>query len=108
MRPIHFPQQNVILAKDQPEYAALPAFRGLIPYHQLPGGHNVEEVIAAYRLTEHELETICKSKVVWVRQTVAVRGSLQPQLIQVENPFVFANGTIWDGKGMAEENWKKT
>lgn len=106
MRPIYFPQQNSMLGKDQPEYAVLPAFRGAIPYHPTPG-FNTEEVITCYRLTDEDLEKLCKSKVIWLRQVVALRGPLQPQLLQVDNPFVFENGTEWDGKGDKQENWKK-
>ena len=106
MRPIYFPQQNALLGRNQPEYAVLPAFRGNIPYHPVPG-KDVEEVISCYKLTDQELEMLCKTKVMWVRQTVAVRGPLQPQLVQVESPFVFENGNEWDGKGLEESNWKK-
>ena len=106
MRPIYFPQQNSLLGKDQPDYAVLPAFRGSIPYHPVPG-LNTEEVITCYRLTESELEKICKTKVMWMRQVVAVRGPLQPQLLQADSPFVFEDGSEWDGKGKEAENWKK-
>ena len=105
MRPIHFPQQQCILGRDQVEVSALPAFRGAIPYRQY--AHDTEEIISCYRLTDLELEALCKNRVLWVRQIVAVRGPMQPQMIQVENPFLTANGTMWDGKGLAEENWKK-
>ena len=106
MRPIYFPQQNTILGKDQVEVAALPAFRGEIPYHPTPG-RNTERVISCYRLTEKELEDICRNGVIWLQQVVAVGGPLQPQVLSVENPFDFEDGTVWDGKGRAKENWKK-
>jgi hypothetical protein len=106
MHPVHFPQQNTLLAKDQVEYTALPAFRGSIPHHPVPGRHT-EEVISCYRLTDAELEQLCKQRIIWLRQVVAIDGYLQPQLIQVESPFIFENGTEWDGKGNEKENYKK-
>jgi len=106
MRPIHFPQQNVIMGKDQPQYAVLPAFRGEIPYHPTPG-RNTERVISCYRLTDQELEALCKNRVIWLQQVVSVGGTLQPQILQVENPFRFEDGSEWDGKGREAENWKK-
>ena len=106
MRPIHFPQQNALLAKDQVEYNVLPVFRGAIPHH--PTQQGTERVISCYRLTEAELEQLCSSKVIWVQQLVGVdRGLLQPQMISVESPFVFETGNEWDGKGNEPENWRK-
>lgn len=45
MKPIEFPEQNVVFAKDQPEYKPLPAFRN-------EGG--MGEVISCWKLSFRE------------------------------------------------------
>lgn len=104
MRPVYFPQQNTILGRDQTEVNALPAFRGEIPYH--PTWGNTERVISCYRLTDKDLEDLCRNKILWVQQILGKGVPLQPQLPMIESPFLFANGKTWDGKGNTEENYK--
>ena len=105
MRPIYFPQSNCIMGHDQTEYNALPAFRGTVPNHPTPG--NTERVIACYRLSDADLKQLCAQRVIWLEQLVAPRMPMQPQFIGLENPFEFENGTMWDGKGTAPDNWVK-
>lgn len=45
MKPIEFPEQNVVFAKDQPEYLPLPAFRN-------SGG--MGEVVSCWKLSWSE------------------------------------------------------
>ena len=51
MKPIKFKGQNVIFAKDQPEYIPLPALK-------MPDG----EIITCWELSDEELEKITKNK----------------------------------------------
>ena len=106
MRPIHFSQQNCIMGHDQLAYAALPAFRGSIPNHPTPG-RDTEVVISCYRLTDSDLERLCRDRVVWMSQVVTRGGPLQPQMLSIEDPFVFEDGSTWDGRGTKKENWKQ-
>jgi hypothetical protein len=75
MTPIAFPEQNVIFAKDQPEYQPLPAYRS-------PEG----EVISCWKLSWRECLHLLFTRRLWFRQ-YTFNMMLQPQLPQVESPF---------------------
>lgn len=75
MKPVEFPQQTVVWAKDQPEYLPLPAFT------------NETETISCWRLTWRERFTVLWNGILWLRQSNFGRP-LQPQLITIESPFV--------------------
>lgn len=57
MKPIEFPEQNVVFAKDQPEYQPLPAFR-----NDSPQG----EVITCWQLSFSERLRILFTGKLWV------------------------------------------
>lgn len=57
MKPIEFPEQNVVFAKDQPEYQPLPAFRN-------SGG--MGEVISCWQLTPRERLRMLFTGKLWV------------------------------------------
>jgi hypothetical protein len=59
MTPIEFKGQNVIFAKDQPEYQPLPAL-------VIEG--NEGEVISCWQLTDEELERLNKTKCIYLSQ----------------------------------------
>ncbi len=87
MKAVTFPQQNMMMAKDQPEFKALPVFRGIIPGSEVTKAYpNTEEVVTCYELTEEELLVVRATGKIWIRQLVG-RGLMQPQLPQVESPF---------------------
>jgi hypothetical protein len=77
VRPVEFPQQNTIFAKDQPEYLPLPA-------------HVVKEpegrVITCWELTSEECAEIFVTGRIWISQ-MTFGGQLQPQLPSVASPF---------------------
>lgn len=75
MKPIEFPEQNVVFAKDQPEYIPLPAHR------------TVEgEVITCWALTWRERFALLFTGRLW--WSVLTFGSpLQPQCPRVNRPF---------------------
>lgn len=79
MRPIEFPEQNCVYAKDQPEYQPLPA-------HKTDDGM----VVSCWALTWRErLQVLFSGKVWWSVLTFNQR--LQPQMPTVANPFCFVN-----------------
>lgn len=57
MKPIEFPEQNIVFAKDQPEYLPLPAFR-----NDSPEG----EVISCWQLSFSERLRILFTGKLWV------------------------------------------
>lgn len=77
MKPIEFPQQNAVLAKDQPEYQPLPVC-------QVPDAHGT--VISCWQLTWRERWQLLWSGRLWLSQ-LTFRQLLQPQLPSVQSPF---------------------
>jgi hypothetical protein len=75
MKPIEFPEQNVVFAKNQPEYLPLPA-------HVTPEG----EVITCWQFSWRERFRILFAGVIWWRQ-LTFHSPLQPQSPTVESPF---------------------
>ena len=75
MYPIEFPEQNLVLAEDQPEYLALPA-------HRTDDG----EVISCWSLSWRERFRVLWTGRLWLRQ-LTFGELLQPQLPEVESPF---------------------
>lgn len=75
MKSIEFPEQNVVYAKDQPEYEPLPAFR------------NDTESISLWEPTPEEREAIANGANIWVRQ-MNFSKPLQPIHVSTDVPFV--------------------
>ncbi len=78
MKPVEFEQQNIVIAKDQPEYLPLPA-------------HVVDEperrVISCWQLTFWERVRLLFTGRIWFTQ-MTFGHPLQPQLPQVRSPFM--------------------
>jgi len=72
MRPIEFKGQNVIFAKDQPEYQPLPALR-------MPDG----EVYTCWEFTDEEIEAVIRTRCIYFKQ-LTFNQPLQPILPLVE------------------------
>ena len=75
MKPIEFSQQNMVFAKDQPEYLPLPAYRS-------PDG----VVITCWMLSWRERVKAFLSGCVWVRQ-LTFNAAIQPQRLDIDSPF---------------------
>jgi hypothetical protein len=74
MKCIEFAEQNIVIAKDQPEYLQMPAF--------VWGDH----VICLWKLTWRERLHILFHGRIW--HTIRnFRKPLQPQKLQIEYPF---------------------
>jgi hypothetical protein len=86
MKPVEFPQQNQVWARDQAEYLPLPAYV------------NTQESISCWRLTWRERLTLLLTGRLWLRQ-YNFSGPLQPQLPQVESPFKPAPMVLHDSLG---------
>lgn len=77
MKLIEFPEQTVVIAKDQPEYLPLPAHR----FKDDPQGR----IAFCWKLTWRERLSVLFHGVVW-HQVLTFHQSLQPQLMTVEKP----------------------
>lgn len=75
MKPIEFEGQNVIYAKDQPEYNPLPAHRG-------PDG----TVTSCWEFNDEDIEHIIKHRKIFISQ-MTFNKALQP--INVFNEAIF-------------------
>ena len=76
MKPIEFPEQNVVFAKDQPEYLPLPV-------HKTPDGM----VISCWALTWRErFKMLLTGRMWW--SVLTFNQPLQPQCPHVDRPFV--------------------
>lgn len=82
MKPTEFEGQNVVFAKDQPQYQPLPAFKN---------DSQQGEVVQCWQLSDEEIETIVKTKRMWVMQ-MTFNAPLQPILLSTE-PLVNTEAT---------------
>jgi len=73
MKPIEFPEQTDVIAKDQPEYLPLPAYQG--------AEHG--EIITCWELTDEELEDLKKTKKLWLSMWT-FGYPLQPVMLSVD------------------------
>jgi hypothetical protein len=77
MNLIEFPEQNVVFAKDQPQYLPLPAHRF---ENSLEG-----EIVCCWRLSWRERWQLLWRGVIWHR-VLTYREPLQPQMLMVDKP----------------------
>lgn len=77
MKPIEFPEQDVIIAKDQPEYIPLPAH---IDYE-----HGA--VTFCWKLSLRERIKLLLDGRLW-HTVLTFRQPLQPQLLSVDKPVL--------------------
>jgi hypothetical protein len=77
MKLIEFPEQTVVIAKDQPEYKPLPAFR----FPDDPQGR----IACCWRLSWWERLSVLVRGQLW-HQILTFNQPLQPQLLTVEKP----------------------
>jgi len=77
MKPIFFPESNLTLAKDQPQYMPLPV-------HRVPNDPT-GRVVSCWKLNWRErLDVLLQGKV-W-QQTLTFNRNLQPQLLSTIQP----------------------
>ena len=76
MKPIEFAEQNIVFAKDQPEYEPLPA-------HVSNQG-----VTTCWQLSEEDKKRILDNRPIWVRN-LTFGGALQPIMITTDPEEVY-------------------
>ena len=76
MRLIEFPEQTVVIAKDQPEYLPLPA-------HQFKDGQG--RIAFCWKLSWRERLKVCFRGIIW-HEVLTFYRPLQPQMLLVDKP----------------------
>lgn len=74
---IHFEEQDVIIAKDQPQYRPLPAYR----YKEDPQGR----IVFCWKFSIKDRIILLLSGKLW-HSVLTFNKPLQPQLIQLDKP----------------------
>jgi len=74
---IEFPEQSIVIAKDQPQYLPLPAYR----FPSDPQGR----IACCWKLSWWERFRVLLSGRIW-HQILTFNSPLQPQLLTVEKP----------------------
>ena len=77
MKLVEFPEQTVVIAKDQPEYLPLPAHRF--------DGDTQGRIACCWQLTWRERLAVLLGGKLW-HQVLTFNQPLQPQLLTVEKP----------------------
>ena len=84
MELICFPEQTVVIAKDQPEYLPLPAHRF--------AGDPQGRIACCWRMTWRERLRVLCTGLVW-HEILTFGGALQPQRLSTEKPDMSSNVT---------------
>lgn len=76
MQPIDFPERNLIIAENQPEYIPIPA-------------NLARDGVATFcwELSDEELKVLAETKKLW-HQVLTFNRPLQPQMLMVEKPVL--------------------
>lgn len=74
MNLIEFPEQTVVIAKDQPQYVPMPAYL-----------HENGTVVCCWRLTWRERFKLLLTGLMW-HNVLTFGQPLQPQLLEVDKP----------------------
>lgn len=82
MNLIEFPEQTVVIAKDQPEYLPLPAHRF--------AGDPQGRIACCWRMTWRERLRVLWTGLVW-HEVLTFGGALQPQRLSTEKPDMSSN-----------------
>jgi len=82
---IEFPEQTVVIAKDQPEYRPLPAHR----FANDPEGR----IACCWRMTWRERLRVLLTGRVW-HQVLTFGAPLQPQMLSTKKPKMSANAGV--------------
>lgn len=80
---VEFPEQTVVIAKHQPEYAPLPA-------HIFPGDPN-GRICCCWKLTWRQRLTLLCTGRIW-HEILTFRQPLQPQLLRLDKPEMRKEG----------------
>jgi hypothetical protein len=90
MQPVEFPQQNEVLAKNQPQYTPLPVFIKFETVQTADGPKEVPmEMTACLQLSPEEIAEINATSKLWHTQCV-FGNPFQPIRLSTQNPFEVA------------------
>lgn len=78
MESIKFPEANVAIGEDQPEYETLHA--------HVSTKDDVTTIVACFELTEEEIQDIVTNKRVWYRQLKHPHSAMQPMKLLTSKP----------------------
>jgi hypothetical protein len=95
MNPIDFPQRNLMLAEDQPEYQTLPVHveRRLVDTKEGPK-EILWSMTVVYELSDDEIAELVATKKLHYRQML-FGHQFQPIFISTKDPFVPENKKHW-------------
>lgn len=95
MQPIDFPQRNLMLAEDQPEYQTLPTF---VDRREVNTGEGPKQIpwsmTVVYELSEEEIAEIIANKKIFYRQMIYGKP-FQPVFLSTKDPFLPENKQHW-------------
>ncbi len=78
MKPIEFEEQNIVFAKDQPEYQPLPAYRQM---------GKTGNVVTCWEFSDEEMEVLKTTKKLWI-SIYTFNQPLQPILPSINKSDV--------------------
>lgn len=88
MQAIEFPQQNEVIAKNQPEYIPLPAFLNIqqVRFKDGTEGPAVIDLTCCFQLSPEEIAQVIATGKIWYTQVVN-NEAMQPIRMSVVDPF---------------------
>lgn len=95
MKPVDFPQRNLLLAEDQEQYTTLPV---QAEYKQVnhPGGLKTVpwSMTSVHELSEEEIQDLIRTRKLYYRQYL-FGGQFQPMFISTKSPFEEEGKAHW-------------
>lgn len=82
MKPVEFPEQNVVLGKDQPQYVPLPVYAA-----------EDGRITCCLELTADEIQEVLRTGRVWLTQ-LTFGARFQPIQLSTHSPFVPVKGDL--------------
>jgi hypothetical protein len=95
MIPVDFPQRNLMLAEDQPEYQTLPVF---VDQRTVSTDEGIQKIpwsmTCCYELSDEEIAEIVAKRRLFYRQML-FGAQFQPIFISTKDPFIEENKEYW-------------
>jgi hypothetical protein len=95
MTPIDFPQRNLMLAEDQPEYQTLPTF---VEHRVIKTDEGPKEIpwsmTCVYQFSDEEIAELIATRKLFYRQSIYGKP-FQPIFLSTKDPFVPENKEHW-------------
>lgn len=95
MRPIEFPEQTHVLAKDQPQYTPLPVHIAQRTVTTADGEKTIPwSATCCYELTDEDIADIVANRKMYYQQML-FGYQFQPVFLSTKDPFVPENKQHW-------------